>query len=212
MKKEGYSRPGLFGTMKNYDANGNKIFGNDDGTYARYCTNTTTDCLTWYNGSGLGVGGNGNGYPPTVTNVNQIIGGSMANPGSGQRGADDCWPGESGGACNGSSGSTTTDGLYGLSRLSAVNNGGSSNTPTPTHVNNTNWTYGTRANAPWFRVAGGQAAVAYGSGLGSSTAITSDIVPTAVTGGVNPSALNNFGSAVIDGLLIQHMKITTKGL
>ena len=25
MKKEGYSRPGLFGTMKNYDANGNKI-------------------------------------------------------------------------------------------------------------------------------------------------------------------------------------------
>jgi len=29
---------------------------------------------------------------------------------------------------------------------------------------------------------------------------------------VNPSALNNFGSAVIDGLLIQHLKITTKGL
>lgn len=25
MKKEGYSRPGLFGTMKHYDANGNKI-------------------------------------------------------------------------------------------------------------------------------------------------------------------------------------------
>jgi hypothetical protein len=198
--------------LTNVDASGNKIFGNDDGTYTRYCTNTTTDCLTWYNGAALGTGGTGNGYPATVTNVNQIVGNSMANPGSGQRGADDCWPGESGGACNGSSGSTTTDGLYGLSRLSAVNNGGSSNTPTPTHVNNTNWTYGTRANAPWFRVAGGQAAVAYGSGLGSSTAISSDIVPTAVTGGVNPSALNNFGSAVIDGLLIQHLKITTKGL
>lgn len=25
MKKEGYSRLGLFGTMKHYDANGNKI-------------------------------------------------------------------------------------------------------------------------------------------------------------------------------------------
>lgn len=25
MKKEGYSRPELFGTMKHYDANGNKI-------------------------------------------------------------------------------------------------------------------------------------------------------------------------------------------
>ena len=25
MRKEGYSRPGLFGTMKHYDANGNKI-------------------------------------------------------------------------------------------------------------------------------------------------------------------------------------------
>ena len=25
MKKEGYSCPGLFGTMKHYDANGNKI-------------------------------------------------------------------------------------------------------------------------------------------------------------------------------------------
>ena len=38
-----------------------------------------------------------------------------------------------------------------------------------------------------------------------------DPVPTNITG-VNASALNNLGSAAIDGLLIQHMKITTKGL
>lgn len=195
--------------LTDINASGGKIFANDDGTYTRYCTNTTTDCLTWTNGFPLGASGTGSGYPAGVTTGN-IIGNGTA-PGSGQRGADDCWPGESGAACNGSSGSKTSDGLYGLSRLSGSNNGGT-NSPTPTHINNTNWTYGSRVNAPWFRVSGGQEAVTYGSGLGSSTAITSDVLPNAITGGVNPSALNNFGSAVIDGLLIQHMKITTKGL
>lgn len=40
--------------------------------------------------------------------------------------------------------------------------------------------------------------------------VTLDNIPAAST--INTSPKNNFGSAVIDGLLIQHMKITTKGL
>ena len=40
--------------------------------------------------------------------------------------------------------------------------------------------------------------------------VTLDNIPT--TANINTSPKNNFGSAVIDGLLIQHMKITTKGL
>lgn len=40
--------------------------------------------------------------------------------------------------------------------------------------------------------------------------VTLDNIPAVAT--INTSPKNNFGSAVIDGLLIQHMKITTKGL
>lgn len=40
--------------------------------------------------------------------------------------------------------------------------------------------------------------------------VTLDNIPAVTT--INTSPKNNFGSAVIDGLLIQHMKITTKGL
>lgn len=40
--------------------------------------------------------------------------------------------------------------------------------------------------------------------------VTLSTIPTIAT--INTSATNNFGSAVIDGMLIQHMKFTTKGL
>ncbi|MEG2749432.1 MAG: hypothetical protein RR939_08460, partial [Acinetobacter sp.] len=72
---------------------------------------------------------------------------------------------------------------------------------------NRQWGYGARgtnAEARWFNVNGGLERILYGS--------VNDPAPTSPTGGVNPSATNNFGSAVIDGLLIQHMKLTTKGL
>jgi hypothetical protein len=39
-----------------------------------------------------------------------------------------------------------------------------------------------------------------------------DVIPTNPTSSINMSPQNNFGSAAIDGLLINHMKITTKGL
>lgn len=42
--------------------------------------------------------------------------------------------------------------------------------------------------------------------------VTADMIPVDSSNSINLSPSNNFGSAVIDGLLIQHMKITTKGL
>lgn len=50
--------------------------------------------------------------------------------------------------------------------------------------------------------------------IGSSNGTTGYVIPTANQAPVltNISPLNNLGSAVVDGLLIQHLKLTTKGL
>ena len=78
---------------------------------------------------------------------------------------------------------------------------------TPTSANNNDWNYA-RGNVPWFNSAlNSQAAAQYTVNTGKNA----DIVPTQITA-INPSPLNNLGSAVIDGMLIQHMKLTTKGL
>ena len=81
-------------------------------------------------------------------------------------------------------------------------------------ANNLSWTYGTRSTwntdgAYWFDASADNTA----RGIYTTQFPTKSVdpVPTNITG-VNASALNNLGSAVIDGLLIQHMKITTKGL
>ncbi|KAF1022866.1 MAG: hypothetical protein GAK29_03080 [Acinetobacter bereziniae] len=47
------------------------------------------------------------------------------------------------------------------------------------------------------------------NGRTGATINTTNMAPTPTVG---PTAFNNLGSAVIDGMLIQHMKITTKGL
>lgn len=67
-------------------------------------------------------------------------------------------------------------------------------------VDNRNWDLATGAD---WRAIG---STSYGGGL------TANPIPTAAQNAPILSADNNFGSAVIDGLLIQHMKITTKGL
>ena len=68
-------------------------------------------------------------------------------------------------------------------------------------ANNRNWDLAT--NADWRAIN----STTYGGGL------TANPIPAvAVQNSSVVSAANNFGSAVIDGLLIQHMKITTKGL
>ena len=73
-------------------------------------------------------------------------------------------------------------------------------------VANLGWDDPVRTSQIWYK-ATGSAAGAYNIG----TTKTADVIPTAITVG-NPSALNNLGSVVIDGLLIQHLKMTTKGL
>ncbi|HBN4400430.1 TPA: hypothetical protein L2V51_002119, partial [Acinetobacter baumannii] len=50
--------------------------------------------------------------------------------------------------------------------------------------------------------------------IGSRNGTTGYVIPTANQAPAlsNISPLNNLGSAVIDGVLIQHLKLTTKGL
>ena len=108
------------------------------------------------------------------------------------RGSHDC-PGGSGttNQCNGETGAGGARGAYGIGEieLSGPNN-------------NRDWDLAGR-NLTWFPATGQAAFV-----LGQAT----DVIPVATTVSVNPSPLNNLGSAVMDGLLIQHLKITTKGL
>ena len=77
--------------------------------------------------------------------------------------------------------------------------------------------YGTVANRNWAQYT--NAAWQNGSNtevndlIGSFNGVTGPLPTTNTAAIVTPtSPSNNFGSAVIDGLLIQHMKITTKGL
>lgn len=112
------------------------------------------------------------------------------------RGAHDCPGGNTSADCNGSTASSAgvlddDSGQYGVGVIEIL-----------TANDNRNWDLAGR-NLPWFP-ATGQAAVVYGQ--------ATDVIPATTTVSVNPSPLNNMGSAVIDGLLVQHLKITTKGL
>ena len=108
------------------------------------------------------------------------------------RGAHDC-PGGTGtpAQCNGEVGAGGSRDAYGIGEVEL-------STPN----NNRDWDLAGR-NLPWFPTTG-QAASVYGQ--------ATDVIPATTTVSVNASPLNNMGSAVIDGLLIQHLKITTKGL
>lgn len=185
---QGYHEDWIY--LDSVNADETKVFGNTDGTYARYCT-TAFACLggTPVNG-GSAVAGQ-KGSVTSATNLNNLtLGGFIA-------GLDECGPGETGNnACAGTS--QSGEGVKGLSRLTILDS-------TAAKAENRQWAFGTRNNeARWFNVNGGLEKILYGS--------ANDPAPAVPTGGVNPSAMNNYGSAVIDGLLIQHMKLTTKGL
>ncbi|KXO74796.1 hypothetical protein AYL20_11265 [Acinetobacter venetianus] len=185
---QGYHEDWIY--LDSVNADGTKVFGNTDGTYLRNCTTAFT-CLGGnpVNGSSAVIGQKGS--VSSATNLNNLtLGGFIA-------GLDECWPGESGnGACAGTS--QSGEGVKGLSRLTTLNS-------TEAKAENRQWDYGSRNNeARWFNVNSGLEKILYGS--------ANDPAPLTPTGGVNPSATNNYGSAVIDGLLIQHMKLTTKGL
>ncbi|NNP68505.1 hypothetical protein [Acinetobacter sp. Ac_5812] len=174
--------------LDSVNPDGSKVFGNVDGTYVQLnCTTAAFSCLGGnpYGGSSAAAGQRGT--VSNATNLQNLGNGFIA-------GMDDC-PGAtySQSAC---SGSPSGEGQFGVG------------TATNPKTENMQWTYGSRGGANtegrWFNVNGGLERILYGS--------ANDSAPSAPTGGVNPSAMNNYGSAVIDGLLIQHMKFTTKGL
>lgn len=85
----------------------------------------------------------------------------------------------------------------------------------PTKDANKQW----GSNLPWFDASkSSQISNVYQRGTGTgglagpANGIMPQTIPTNVSVGINPSPANNFGSASIDGLLIQHFKLTTKGL
>ncbi len=133
-------------------------------------------------------------------------------------GKEDCFTGQNGTDCQGDGGAT--DAIRGLSSITD-----GYFRVTPNNANNANWAYsstannqyttGNRAGLPWYNAINNQQATNLYNSLNYPKAgggtLTADFIPTQITA-VNPSPLNNLGSAVIDGLLIQHMKLTTKGL
>lgn len=72
----------------------------------------------------------------------------------------------------------------------------------PAPAANRNWDTATTAGADWRSIASSV----------NAPGLTRDTIPAAPIAAAPLSPLNNMGSAVIDGLLIQHLKFTTKGL
>lgn len=181
--------------LDSVNADGSKNFVNVDGAYVQLNCTTAFACPggTPYGGASAYLGQKGTVGSAAAL---QTLGSSFV------AGMDDCWTGESGNnACSGTS--QSGQGVFGLSRLT------SGDTTSPP-ADNLKWggattsVRTTNSENRWFNVNGGLEKILYGS--------ANDSAPAVATGGINPSATNNFGSAVIDGLLIQHMKFTTKGL
>ncbi|MEJ5206375.1 hypothetical protein WFW50_14380 [Acinetobacter junii] len=216
-----------WGYVTGYDTNGKPIFGDTAGRNliaGTYTVNGVTlhdTCTTDYTCLGgvavAGAGGykdsNGNwvggvGSVLTQERPNDWTAGwrdsGAMNTALGMlgfvAGIEDCWTGQSGTDCQGDGGAT--EGVRGLSRITD----GYYNM-SPTTAANANWS-NTSRTAGWFNASNDRTATSVYNSMGT---LKADFVPTQITA-VNPSPLNNLGSAVIDGLLIQHMKLTTKGL
>ena len=113
-------------------------------------------------------------------------------------GKDDCPSGASGeDDCTGRNSS-----LNGTVGVSVLNSGATS----PTTAANASWDTG--RTAAWLNAVNDRTATAVYNSIGTPKV---DAIPNQISA-VNASPLNNLGSVAIDGLLIQHMKITTKGL
>lgn len=105
--------------------------------------------------------------------------------------------------CNGVNGGTGS-GTYGVG-VNVVDNTAA----------NRSWTADATRGNTWFFASTNQKSeenLVFRAALPAFANIPTATIPAAPTANVNPSALNNLGSAVIDGLLIQHLKFTTKGL
>ncbi|MEG0131416.1 MAG: hypothetical protein RR677_08035 [Acinetobacter sp.] len=174
--------------LDSVNADGSKVFGDVDGTYLQFNCTTAFACPGGMPVNGAAAVAGQRGTTSSLANLQSLANGFVA-------GRDDC------------SGTTYTQAACSGAPVSGEGQFGVGTSSLP-NANNMDWTYGTRGGANtegrWFNVNGGLERILYGS--------VNDPAPTSPTGGVNPSATNNFGSAVIDGLLIQHMKLTTKGL
>lgn len=207
-----------WGYLNVMDGSGVKTFGNTEGVVI-YCT-TNGACLA--------------GVPKGATYVNPTTiswtaGNSKTTKGSVSSTTDlenltgvtwglaDCWiTGGAGGTreignkCwGGQTTNSSNTGVYGQGSTLQGDDGKLANGETAPSTNNQSWTYGTRTNAPWFDAARSSVTSDY---YGVKTGITPQVIPATVSVSTNPSPLNNLGSAVIDGVLIQHLKLTTKGL
>ena len=167
--------------------------------------NPTTGAKTWGDDAGKYTTAELFGTLPTnVTGTRGNITNPTGTVPTYTSGLMDCTNvGDALGVCQGTSGVGSDEGIYGLGvalRLASADN--------------LNWVFGTRSDAntndnKWFDANQDNTARAIYKEYYPSKSV--ETVPTAISA-VNASPANNFGSAVIDGLLIQHMKITTKGL
>jgi len=120
---------------------------------------------------------------------------------------------------NGTSLVNSANGWTATPTSAASCNGGSGSC---NNVSGTTPIYGTVANRTWSdtNLNGGAwkstSSAAVNAFIGASNGTTGYVIPATNTAPIpnvaSPSPSTNFGSAVIDGLLIQHMKITTTGL
>lgn len=214
-----------WGYVTGYDANGKPIYGDSAGRNLIAGTYTvggvTLHDICTVNYACLGGVAATNSYSSTEYRTNTLgsntaYNNMMAAIGAGfVAGLEDCWNYGSGAAdCYGVA--SDYDDVKGLSPNWTDDSSNSSNTgspskfkftPTANTAANANWT-NTSRTAGWFNASNDRTATSVYNVIGAPKA---DFVPTQTTA-VNPSPLNNLGSAVIDGLLIQHMKLTTKGL
>ena len=181
--------------------------------YWTYLTsvNPTTGVKTWGNSDGYIANGANSAFGTPMAGGVGTRGDDTNNPGAPfVMGVGDCPGGNTSNAnicrglqANGNNYGNTDNGVYGVG-----------STLISPMADNLSWTYGTRSTwntdgAYWFDASADNTA----RGIYTTQFPTKSVdpVPTNITG-VNASALNNLGSAAIDGLLIQHMKITTKGL
>lgn len=205
-----------WGYLNVMDGSGVKTFGNTEGVVI-YCDTGTCiagrpmgatfvdgKTITWQSGYNK----NSKGSVASTAALQSLAGVNW--------GLADCWitggngARETGNKCwGGQTSNSSASGVYGQGSTLQGDNGNLASGETAPSANNQSWTYNTRTNLPWFDAARSSVTSDY---YGVKTGITPQVIPAAVSVSTNPSPLNNLGSAVIDGVLIQHLKLTTKGL
>lgn len=169
------------------NSGGVKVFGDRGGQYVLTGTDPLGGPTLYGVPTGGAVGTLGNNTPPAPF----------------VSGLYDCVNGIAGNNCDGAGGGTDA-GVYGVGP----------NRIDP-RTQNRNWAFTTTRDTTWFVASSNpnsQENLVFRNALPAFANTPTAIIPATPTVAVNPSPLNNYGSAVIDGLLIQHLKFTTKGL